>query len=79
MKTKNVELKGVVIKVQPNANYTVKVTIEDKEFFVLCYLCGKMTKNFINPDVDDKVLIEMCPSDLKNLDKMKGRIIRRLK
>jgi translation initiation factor IF-1 len=79
MKTKNVEIKGVVVKVEPNANYRVKANVENKEFFVLCYLCGKMTKNFINPGVDDKVLFEMCPSDLKNTDKMKGRIIRRLK
>lgn len=79
MKTKNLEFSGVVLNILPNANYTVKITVEKRDFYVLAYLCGKMTKNFINPEVGDKVLIEVSPIDFKNADKMKGRIIRRFK
>lgn len=79
MKTENLELKGKVLSTLPNANYTVKVTVEKMDFYVLAYLCGKMTKHFINPEIGDSVMIQICPDDFKNPDKMKGRIVRRLK
>lgn len=70
MKTKVVEIKGTVVKVLPNAMYNVK--IKDIENEVICYLCGKMNKNFIKPEIGDSVLVEMSPTDLG-----KGRISRR--
>lgn len=79
MKTPNLELKGKIISILPNANYNVKITIEDREFFVLCYLCGKMTKHYINPCIGDTVMIEMSPLDFSNKEKMKGRVVKRLK
>jgi translation initiation factor IF-1 len=70
MKTEVIEVKGIVIKVLPNAMYKVKLDNVDKE--ILCYLCGKMSKKFIKPELGDSVLIEMSPTDTE-----KGRIVRR--
>ena len=63
-------MNGRVTLILPNANYRVKVDAIEKE--VLCYLAGKMAKNFIKPTVGDSVTIEMSPTDLT-----KGRISRR--
>jgi translation initiation factor IF-1 len=79
VKTKNLEFIGQILAIQPNANYTVKVKNKMIEFVALCYLCGKMTKNFINPDIGDSVKIEVSPLDLHNMEKIKGRIVQRLK
>ena len=70
MKTKTVEVKGVVVKVLPNAMYRVKLDNIEKE--VLCYLCGKMNKRFIKPELSDSVTVEMSPTDID-----RGRISRR--
>lgn len=70
MKTQVLEIKGKVTKVLSNAMYNVR--IEKTENDMVCYLCGKMNKKFIKPEIGDTVLVEMSPTDLK-----KGRIIRR--
>jgi translation initiation factor IF-1 len=70
MKTECVEVKGEVIKILPNGFY--RVTIDKTGTEVLAYLSGKMTKNRIRPEVSDKILMEMSPTDYT-----KGRIIRR--
>lgn len=79
MKTVNLEFTGKILSIQPNANYTVSVKNKTVDFVALCYLCGKMTKHFINPDIGDMVKIEVSPLDLRNMEKIKGRIIQRLK
>jgi translation initiation factor IF-1 len=50
--------------------YRAKLDNIDKE--ILCYLCGKMNKKFIKPNLGDSVLIEMSPTDTE-----KGRISKR--
>lgn len=70
MKTGVIEIKGTIAKVLPNAMYRVKINDIEKE--ILCYLCGKMNKHFIKPDLGDSVLVEMSPTDTE-----KGRISRR--
>jgi translation initiation factor IF-1 len=70
VKTKTVEVRGVVSKVLPNAMY--KVILDGVEKEILCYLCGKLNKKFIKPDVKDSVLVQMSPTDLE-----KGRISKR--
>lgn len=71
MKTQVLEIKGKVTKVLSNAMYNVR--LDNTQNDMVCYLCGKMNKKFIKPEIGDSVLIEMSPTDLK-----KGRIIRRL-
>ena len=70
MKTGVIEIKGIISKVLPNAMYRVKLNGVEKE--ILAYLCGKMNKNFIKPDLGDSVLVEMSPTDTE-----KGRISKR--
>lgn len=70
MKTKTVEVRGVVAKVLPNAMY--KVVLDGTEKEVLCYLCGKLNKKFIKPDMKDSVMVQMSPTDLD-----RGRISKR--
>ena len=70
MKTEVVEVKGIISKVLPNAMYKVKLNDIEKE--ILAYLCGKMNKKFIKPDLGDSVLVEMSPTDTE-----KGRISKR--
>lgn len=70
MKTQLLEIKGKVTKVLSNAMYNVKLDNVVAE--AVCYLCGKMNKRFIKPEIGDSVLVEMSPTDLK-----KGRIIKR--
>jgi translation initiation factor IF-1 len=70
MKTQVLEVKGIVTKALPNAMYNAKIDKIEKE--IVCYLCGKMNKRFIKPEIGDTVLIEMSPTDAS-----KGRITRR--
>lgn len=62
------EVNGKVILILPNAFYRVK--LDDADTIVLCYLGGKMTKNFIKPCLGDRVKLEMSPTD-----STKGRIV----
>lgn len=61
------EISGIVELILPNAFYRVR--IQGREALILCYLSGKMVKNYIKPALGDKVRIEMSPTDLT-----KGRI-----
>lgn len=70
MKEGNLILMGEVIESLPNTTFRVKV--EGAEDVVLCYLSGKMRKNFIKILPGDKVKIEVTP-----YDKHRGRIIYR--
>jgi len=62
---------GEVIENLPNTLFKVKIKDSDK--VVLCYLSGKMRRNFIKILPGDKVKFEITP-----FDPDRGRIIYRL-
>ncbi len=62
---------GEVIENLPNTLFRVKIDGTDK--VVLCYLSGKMRKNFIKIMPGDRVRLEITPYDPN-----RGRIIYRL-
>ena len=64
-------VEGEVIENLPNTLFRVKLLKSEK--VILCYLSGKLRKNFIKILPGDKVRIEMSPYDLE-----RGRIIYRL-
>lgn len=55
----------------PNTLFKVKLDNSDK--IILCYLSGKMRKNYIKILPGDRVRLEMTPYDLN-----RGRIVYRL-
>jgi translation initiation factor IF-1 len=63
-------VEGEVIENLPNTLFRVKIT--DSEKVILCYLSGKMRKNYIKILPGDKVRFEVTPYDLN-----RGRIIYR--
>ncbi len=64
-------LEGEIIENLPNTMFKVKINNSEK--VILCYLSGKMRRNFIKILPGDKVKVEMSPYDLE-----RGRIIYRL-
>jgi len=71
MKDNFVVVEGEVIENLPNTLFRVKLLNSEK--IILCYLSGKLRKNYIKILPGDKVRIEMTPYDLE-----RGRIIYRL-
>lgn len=71
MKSDAMILEGEVTENLPNTLFRVKLKDIDK--VVLCYLSGKMRKNYIKILPGDKVRIEVTP-----YDKDRGRIIYRI-
>jgi translation initiation factor IF-1 len=61
-------VEGEVIENLPNTLFRVKLKDNDK--VILCYLSGKMRKNYIKILPGDKVRIEITPYDVN-----KGRIV----
>lgn len=72
MKDNVLVLEGEVIENLPNTLFRVKVPNSEK--IILCYLSGKMRKNYIKILPGDKVRFELTPYDLE-----RGRIIYRMK
>lgn len=70
MKTECVEIEGIVEQKLPCAFYRVK--IDKLNIVILAYLSGKMGKKFTKPEIGDKVMVEMSPTD-----STKGRIMKR--
>ncbi|OGK17180.1 translation initiation factor IF-1 [Candidatus Roizmanbacteria bacterium RIFCSPHIGHO2_01_FULL_39_12c] len=64
-------LEGSVAENLPNTLFKVKLDNSDK--IILCYLSGKMRKNYIKILPGDRVRLEMTPYDLN-----RGRIVYRL-
>lgn len=62
---------GEVIENLPNTLFRVKLNNSDK--VILCYLSGKMRKNYIKILPGDRVRIEITP-----YDQDRGRIIYRI-
>ncbi len=70
MKTDVIVVEGEVVENLPNTLFRVKLADSDK--IILCYLSGKMRKNYIKILPGDHVKIELTPYDLE-----RGRIIYR--
>ncbi|MEN9327548.1 MAG: translation initiation factor translation initiation factor [Candidatus Parcubacteria bacterium] len=70
MKTDAIIVEGEVIENLPNTLFRVK--LHQSEKILLCYLSGKMRKNYIKILPGDKVRIEITPYDPD-----RGRIIYR--
>lgn len=70
MKDDVITVEGEIIENLPNTLFKVKLLNSEK--VILCYLSGKMRKNYIKILPGDKVKIEMTHYDLN-----KGRIVYR--
>ena len=70
MKDNVLVVEGEVVENLPNTLFRVK--LDDSEKIILCYLSGKMRKNYIKILPGDKVKVEMTPYDLD-----RGRIVYR--
>ncbi|MGB4966022.1 MAG: translation initiation factor IF-1 [Microgenomates group bacterium] len=73
MKEETLVVSGEVTENLPNTLFRVKLDKEYNERIILCYLSGKMRKNYIKILPGDRVRIEMSSYDLD-----KGRITYRL-
>jgi len=71
MKDNVVTLEGSVIENLPNTLFKVK--LENSERVILCFLSGKMRKNYIKILPGDRVRLELTAYDLN-----RGRIVYRL-
>ena len=71
MKENVIVVEGEVIENLPNTLFRVKVNDSGK--IILCYLSGKMRKNYIKILPGDKVRAELTPYDLN-----RGRIVFRI-
>lgn len=71
MKDNVILLEGSVIENLPNTLF--KVRLDNSEKVILCYLSGKMRKNYIKILPGDRVRLELTPYDLN-----RGRIVYRL-
>ncbi len=71
MKEGTLVVEGEVLENLPNTLFKVK--LNESEKVILCYLSGKMRKNYIKILPGDKVRIEITPYDLN-----RGRIVYRI-
>lgn len=71
MKDNVIVVEGEVIENLPNTLFKVKLFNSEK--VILCYLSGKMRKNYIKILPGDKIRAEITPYDLN-----RGRIIYRI-
>ncbi|OGK20610.1 translation initiation factor IF-1 [Candidatus Roizmanbacteria bacterium RIFCSPHIGHO2_02_FULL_37_13b] len=73
MKVDNIIVEGQVLENLPNTLFRVKLGHECGEKMILCYLSGKMRKNYIKILPGDRVRIEMTKYDTE-----RGRIVYRV-
>lgn len=71
MKDNVVLIEGEVVENLPNTLFRVKISNSDK--VLLCYLSGKMRKNYIKILPGDRVRVEVTPYDVD-----RGRIVYRM-
>ncbi|OGK52336.1 translation initiation factor IF-1 [Candidatus Roizmanbacteria bacterium RIFCSPLOWO2_01_FULL_44_13] len=71
MKDNVLVVEGEVVENLPNTLFKVK--LDQSEKIILCYLSGKMRKNYIKILPGDRVRAEMTPYDLN-----RGRIVYRI-
>lgn len=72
MKENTLVIEGEVVENLPNTLFRVKISQQNNRL-ILCYLSGKMRKNYIKILPGDKVRIETTPYDPD-----KGRIVYRI-
>lgn len=72
MKDNVIFVRGQVLENLPNTLFRVKLDPEFNEKIIICYLSGKMRKNYIKILPGDSVKIEMTP-----YDRERGRIVYR--
>lgn len=72
MESDVIVVEGEVVENLPNTLFRVKLDPKFGDKVILCYLSGKMRKNYIKILPGDKVRIEITKYDLE-----KGRIIYR--
>jgi len=68
-----ITVEGSVLENLPNTLFRVQLAKEFDERIILCYLSGRMRKNYIKILPGDRVRIEMTKYDLD-----RGRIIYRM-
>ncbi len=73
MKENVLTVEGDVIENLPNTMFHVKLGEEHQNSVLLCYLSGKMRKNYIKILPGDRVRVEVTPYDAT-----RGRIVYRL-
>ncbi len=73
MKEDRLIVEGEVIENLPNTLFRVKLGTQYGEKVILCYLSGKMRKNYIKILPGDKVRIEVTKYDPE-----RGRIVYRI-
>lgn len=66
-----IEMPGVVVEVLPDTNFRVEL---ENGHRLLCYISGRMRKNYIRILEGDRVTVELSPYDLS-----RGRITYRFK
>ena len=66
-----IEMQGVVTEVLPDTNFRVQL---ENGHQLLCYISGRMRKNYIRILDGDRVTVELSPYDLH-----RGRITYRFK
>ncbi|PIQ72786.1 translation initiation factor IF-1 [Candidatus Roizmanbacteria bacterium CG_4_10_14_0_2_um_filter_36_35] len=71
MKDNVIVVEGEVVENLPNTLFKVKLFNSEK--VILCYLSGKMRKNYIKILPGDKIRAEITPYDLN-----RGRIVYRI-
>ena len=71
MKDNVIVVEGEVVENLPNTLFKVKLLNSEK--VILCYLSGKMRKNYIKILPGDKIRAEITPYDLN-----RGRIVYRI-
>lgn len=71
MKDNVVVIEGEVVENLPNTLFRVKIVSSEK--IILCYLSGKMRKNYIKILPGDKVRMEVTSYDIN-----RGRIVYRM-
>lgn len=70
MKDNVIIVEGEVVENLPNTLF--KVQLDEGDKVIMCYLSGKMRKNYIKILPGDRVRIELTPYDLN-----RGRIVYR--
>lgn len=68
-----ITVEGTVLENLPNTLFRVQLSKEFDEKVILCYLSGRMRKNYIKILPGDKVRLEITKYDLE-----RGRIIYRI-
>lgn len=68
-----VTVEGEVLDVLPGLEYLVEIEFQGIKHEIVCYVSGKMRKNYIQLEKGDKVRVEISLYDID-----KGRIVYRL-